>query len=90
MKRCVAIPMLLLCLQPTTAQEKFITPGSNLVVDGVPKIPASIAEQVARYTDFRSAALFAGVSLRAVSGYLTSVAMSVAEQRLLAWQAAQR
>jgi len=39
---------------------------------------------------FRSADLFAGVILRAVIGYLTSVAMSLAEHRLLAWQAAQR
>jgi sulfonate transport system permease protein len=39
---------------------------------------------------FRSADLFAGVILLAVIGYLTSVAMSLAEHRLLAWQAAQR
>jgi ABC-type nitrate/sulfonate/bicarbonate transport system permease component len=39
---------------------------------------------------FRSADLFAGVILLGVTGYVTSVAMSMAEHRLLAWQAAQR
>ena len=32
-----------------------IVPGDNLVIDGVPPIPVSIAEQVGRYTEFRSA-----------------------------------
>lgn len=35
---------------------------------------------------FRSADLFAGVILLGATGYLTSVAMSLAERRLLAWQ----
>ena len=39
---------------------------------------------------FRSADLFAGVILLGITGYVTSVAMSLAEHRLLAWQAAQR
>src|SRR6266404_6314629 len=39
---------------------------------------------------FRSADLFAGVILLGVTGYVTSVAMSLAERRLLAWQASQR
>lgn len=39
---------------------------------------------------FRSADLFAGVIPLGVTGYLTSVAMLVAEHRPLAWQAAQR
>ena len=39
---------------------------------------------------FRSADLFAGVILLGVTGYVTSVAMSMAEHRLLAWQASQR
>jgi dipeptidyl aminopeptidase/acylaminoacyl peptidase len=34
-----------------------ITPGDNLVVEGIPAIPASIAEDVARYTEFRSATI---------------------------------
>lgn len=39
---------------------------------------------------FRSADLFAGVILLGAIGYLTSIAMSLLEQRLLAWQAAAR
>jgi dipeptidyl aminopeptidase/acylaminoacyl peptidase len=34
-----------------------ITPGSNLVVDGVPAIPATVASEVRRYTESRSAAV---------------------------------
>ncbi|HEY6952565.1 MAG TPA: prolyl oligopeptidase family serine peptidase [Bacteroidota bacterium] len=34
-----------------------IVPGDNLVIDGIPPIPAGIAEQVGRYTEFRSASL---------------------------------
>ena len=34
-----------------------VVPGDNLVVDGIPSMPARIAEQAARYTEFRAAAL---------------------------------
>lgn len=37
------------------AQENMIAPGENLVVDGVPKIPASLAETIGRYTENREA-----------------------------------
>jgi dipeptidyl aminopeptidase/acylaminoacyl peptidase len=37
------------------AQEPVITPGENLVVQGVPPIPASLASEVRRYTEARSA-----------------------------------
>lgn len=39
-------------------QSGFVTPGDNLVIDGIPPVPQSIAERVARYTEFRSARLF--------------------------------
>ncbi|MCI0740775.1 MAG: S9 family peptidase [Gemmataceae bacterium] len=39
------------------AQTGVITPGDNLVTLNIPKIPASIAEDVGRYTEFRSAGL---------------------------------
>src|SRR6267142_6423326 len=39
------------------AQEAVIAPTGNLVVDGVPKIPASIAETAGRYASYRSANL---------------------------------
>ncbi|CAA9252495.1 MAG: FIG00684568: hypothetical protein [uncultured Chthoniobacterales bacterium] len=34
---------------------KTITPGDNLVVDGIPPIPAEITDKVARYTEARAA-----------------------------------
>lgn len=37
------------------AQGSVIQPGENLVVEGIPPIPASLAEAVGRYTEFRSA-----------------------------------
>src|SRR5882762_3324770 len=39
------------------AQEAVIAPADNLVVDGVPKIPASIAETAGTYASYRSANL---------------------------------
>ncbi|MBW4507243.1 MAG: S9 family peptidase [Scytonematopsis contorta HA4267-MV1] len=39
------------------AQTGTITPGDNLVVEGIPPIPVSIAQTVERYTNFRSASL---------------------------------
>ena len=39
------------------AQEAIITPPDNLIVDRVPKIPASIAEVAGRYGSYRSATM---------------------------------
>jgi dipeptidyl aminopeptidase/acylaminoacyl peptidase len=41
---------------PLLANAQTVTPGDNLVLEGIPAIPASVAESVARYTEFRSAA----------------------------------
>ena len=35
--------------------EKMLTPADNLIVEGVPAIPAALAAQVGRYSDFRAA-----------------------------------
>jgi len=40
----------------TFAQSEEVTPNENLVADGIPKIPASLAESVGRYSEFRTAA----------------------------------
>src|SRR5207248_2332518 len=40
------------------AQTSALTPGDNLVTDGVPPVPASIAEAARRYSEFRSAAFW--------------------------------
>ena len=45
----------LLLLSTVRAQDSAIAPGDNLVVDGVPKIPASIVETAGRYASYRSA-----------------------------------
>jgi len=37
------------------AQRDEVVPNENLVAEGIPKIPASLAESVGRYSDFRSA-----------------------------------
>ncbi len=42
---------------PARAQDTYLTPTDNLVVDGVPKIPASLAETAGRYGSYRSANL---------------------------------
>jgi dipeptidyl aminopeptidase/acylaminoacyl peptidase len=39
----------------TKTQEAVVAPNENLVVEGIPPIPASLAEQVNRYTNFRAA-----------------------------------
>jgi dipeptidyl aminopeptidase/acylaminoacyl peptidase len=39
------------------AQEAVVTPGENLVVEGAPKIPASLVETAGRYGSYRSATL---------------------------------
>jgi len=43
--------------QGTAAQEPVVPVTENLVVEGVPTIPRSLAERVGRYTEFRAAAL---------------------------------
>jgi dipeptidyl aminopeptidase/acylaminoacyl peptidase len=43
--------------QPVVAQEGTIAPAENLVVDGVPAIPASLAETAGRYGSYRSTIL---------------------------------
>jgi dipeptidyl aminopeptidase/acylaminoacyl peptidase len=42
-------------LPAAIAQQNVVEPGENLVVEGIPPIPASLAEIVARYAEFRAA-----------------------------------
>jgi hypothetical protein len=47
------------CLSQTPAiQNALVKPGDNLVLENIPPIPVSIAEQTARYGESRSATLF--------------------------------
>ena len=41
------------CSTPPAAPTEVIAPNANLVVQGIPPIPARIAADVAKYTDFR-------------------------------------
>ena len=47
----------LLLIVPAFPQSDVIVPNENLVVEGVPKIPVSVAETVERYTNLRGANL---------------------------------
>jgi dipeptidyl aminopeptidase/acylaminoacyl peptidase len=53
----LALPLFLAMAAPAHTQEAFLTPAENLVVDGVPKIPALLAETAGRYASYRSASL---------------------------------
>src|SRR6266478_158607 len=56
-KLLLILAAMLLVAAATPAQEPVIAPADNLVVDGVPKIPASLAETAGRYGSYRSASL---------------------------------
>src|SRR5882724_7711211 len=49
--------VVLILAAPAFAQNEIISPNENLVVEGVPPIPGSLAETVGRYTNFRGASL---------------------------------
>ena len=53
----LTIALLALFAPAALAQPAVITPADNLVTDGIPKVPADLAETVGRYTEFRSAGL---------------------------------
>ncbi|MEA5573175.1 S9 family peptidase [Calothrix sp. UHCC 0171] len=52
-----SLAVVLLSTFIATAQTPTITPGDNLVVEGIPPIPATLVENVERYTNFRAASL---------------------------------
>lgn len=49
------LPAFLLFLTSVFAQTREFVPSDNLVVEGIPKIPASLTEDVSRYTKGRAA-----------------------------------
>ena len=60
MREFMKIVMSLLLASSVTvvvAQNDVVSPGDNLVVEGIPKIPLAMAEEINRYTEFRYAAL---------------------------------
>jgi dipeptidyl aminopeptidase/acylaminoacyl peptidase len=56
-KPCLLLAALALAAAPAFGQAPTIVPYENLVLDGIPPIPASVVEAVGRYTEFRSASL---------------------------------
>src|SRR6202050_1408746 len=54
----VSAPRPTLAQSANSSQEAVVAPNENLIVEGVPPIPQSLAQQADRYTNFR-AALFA-------------------------------
>ncbi len=58
MKMRVAALLLLLCVAyPLAGQQDVVAPGDNLVVEGIPAIPAGLAADVDRYGNFRGASM---------------------------------
>ena len=52
------VVVVLLPATPARSQTAAIPPGESLVTDGIPPIPASIAEAARRYSEFRTAAFW--------------------------------
>jgi hypothetical protein len=55
MKGCILVAIFFAASFSSKAQEDAIAPGENLLVEGVPKTSASLAETVGRYTENREA-----------------------------------
>jgi dipeptidyl aminopeptidase/acylaminoacyl peptidase len=55
--RLVFASLLLLCASAAWCQEHLVTPPESLVVEGVPPIPASLAETAGRYGAYRNAGM---------------------------------
>ena len=51
----ISIPRAAIAQSANSSQEAVVAPNENLIVEGVPPIPQSLAQQVDRYTNFRSA-----------------------------------
>jgi hypothetical protein len=51
------IPLSVVLSTIAFAQHQTVVPNENLVAEGVPPIPASLAETVERYSNFRGASL---------------------------------
>lgn len=55
MKRLLRVFAVVLFATLAVAQNDIVEPNENLVAEGIPKIPASLAASVGRYSEFRSA-----------------------------------
>ncbi|HWW74596.1 MAG TPA: DPP IV N-terminal domain-containing protein, partial [Pyrinomonadaceae bacterium] len=57
LRACVAALLLAANVWAQNGGGAVITPADNLVVEGVPAVPAALAEDVRRYTEYRTAGL---------------------------------
>lgn len=57
LKRMIGVWLLWLLMAGAAAAQQTLAPGENLVAQGIPALPAALAEEVGRYTEFRSASL---------------------------------
>ena len=61
MPRALAVPLLLTalgaCAVAADEPAEVLAPGENLVVEGLPSVPAALVDSAGRYADYRSAAL---------------------------------
>ena len=57
MKFLPVIVLWMVAFPVKAAETNFLAVGDNLVVSGVPGIPVTLADQISRYTEFRSASL---------------------------------
>ncbi|MDQ3684781.1 MAG: prolyl oligopeptidase family serine peptidase [Acidobacteriota bacterium] len=64
MKGLYCALLLALCATFAFSQEAETAPGDNLVVEGIPRIPASLAEEVSHYTRGRNAGLLSWHPMR--------------------------
>jgi dipeptidyl aminopeptidase/acylaminoacyl peptidase len=55
MKKLCCLLFVLLIAAPLADGADEVVPGDNLVIDGIPKIPLSLAHEVGRYSEFRRA-----------------------------------
>src|SRR5690242_16302019 len=58
MKRlCQLLVLVWVAALPAAAQEASVAPPESLVIDGIPRVPAELAETAGRYASFRSASI---------------------------------
>ncbi len=55
MKKILAGCVLILASTLGLAQQDVIVPGDNLILEGIPEIPAALADEIGSYSEFRSA-----------------------------------
>jgi dipeptidyl aminopeptidase/acylaminoacyl peptidase len=53
--RILLSALFLATLSGVFAQDEYVSPGANLIAEGMPKIPTAMADEIDRYSEFRDA-----------------------------------